>query len=121
MASDPTHGVRSSITLHMVVGIAIFSTTGVLIGLYLDHWGVVGGGAVLGALLGAGVGRLQANRFFISVLVGTVVGGLIGWRAGGVDVVPLMAGTGSAVGGFVGITIEMIRGSHRHEREKRAP
>jgi hypothetical protein len=35
--------------------------------------------------------------------------------------VPLMAGTGSAVGGFVGITIEMLRGSHRHERERRAP
>lgn len=121
MAPDSSHGVGSSITWHMMVGIAIFATTGVLIGLYLNHWGVVGGGAVLGALLGAGVGRLQAHRFFISVLVGTLMGGLIGWRAGGMDVVPLMAGTGSAIGGFVGITIEMIRGPHRHEREKRAP
>src|SRR3990172_6391139 len=105
MASDATHGVRSPITRHMMVGVAMFGTTGVLIGLYLDHWGVVAGGAVLGALLGAGVGRLQAHRFFISVLVGTVVGGLIGWRAGGMGAGPLMAGTGTARGGLVGVAV----------------
>ena len=50
-----------------------------------------------------------------------MIGALIGWRAGGPAVVPLMAGTGSAVGGFVGITIEMLTGHHQHDRERRAP
>jgi hypothetical protein len=105
----------------MPFGIGVFTVTGILIGLYLGSWEVVVGGAVFGAMLGAGVAKLGAHRFFFSVVAGTVLGGLIGWRAGGMDVVPLMAGTGSAVGGFIGITIEMLTGSHRHEREKRAP
>ena len=105
----------------MPFGVATFATTGVLIGLYLKSWPVVLGGAVFGAILGAGVAKLGARRFFYSVAAGTIVGGFVGWRAGGLDVVPLMAGTGSAVGGFVGITIEMLTGANRHEREKRVP
>jgi hypothetical protein len=103
------------------VGVAIFTATGVLVGLYLDHWGIVFGGAVFGALIGVALGKLGAHRFFISVAAGTLIGALVGWRAGGPAVVPLMAGTGGAVGGFLGITIEMLAGHHRHEREKRAP
>jgi len=105
----------------MPFGVATFMVTGVLIGLYLKSWPVALGGAVFGAMLGAGVAKLGARRFFYSVVAGTLLGGLVGWRAGGVDVVPLMAGTGSAVGGFVGITIEMLTGPRRGERERRAP
>lgn len=103
------------------VGVAIFSVTGVLVGLYLHHWATAVGGAVFGALIGLGLGKLGAHRFFISVAAGTVIGALVGWEAGGPSVVPLMAGTGSAVGGFVGITIEMLTGHHRNDWEKRAP
>lgn len=117
-----THdAVRPPSAWQIPIGVLIFTVTGVLIGLYLDHWGIVIGGAIFGALIGVGLGKLGAHRFFLSVAVGTVIGGLVGWRAGGTAVVPLMAGTGSAVGGFVGITIEMLTGHHRHEREKRAP
>lgn len=119
MTSPQTTSVTAA--WQIPVGIAIFAVTGILIGLYLRHWGVVIGGALLGGVLGAGIGTLGAHRFFYSVAAGTILGAWVGWRAGGVDVVPLMAGTGSAVGGFVGITIEMIWGTHRHEREKRAP
>ena len=121
MARRPPCRFLPPITSQMIVGALLFAMTGALIGFYLRSWSVVWGGSLFGVLLGAGVGTLGARRFFVSVAIGTVVGGLVGWRAGGVDVVPLMAGTGSAVGGFVGITIEMLRGSHRHEREKRAP
>jgi hypothetical protein len=103
------------------VGVAIFAITGMLVGLYLHHWATAVGGAVFGALIGLGLGKLGAHRFFISVAVGTVIGALVGWEAGGSSVVALMAGTGSAVGGFVGITIEMLAGHHRNDWEKRAP
>jgi hypothetical protein len=112
---------RSPAVWQVPVGIAIFTVTGVLVGLYLHHWATAVGGAVFGALIGLGLGKLGAHRFFISVAVGTLLGAFVGWRAGGAAVVPLMAGTGSAVGGFVGITIEMLTGQHRHEGEKRAP
>lgn len=103
------------------VGVAIFTVAGVLVGLYLHHWVTAVGGALFGALIGLGLGKLGAHRFFISVAVGTLLGAIVGWKAGGVEVVPLMAGTGSAVGGFVGITIEMLTGHRRNDWEKRAP
>lgn len=118
MTSPPSRRVSA---WQVPTGILIFTVTGILIGLYLHSWPVGIGGAVFGGMLGAGIGALGAHRFFFSVAIGTMFGALVGWRAGGMDVVPLMAGTGSAVGGFVGITIEMLRGQHRHEREKRAP
>ncbi len=121
MARRPPFRFPLPITSQTIVGALLLAMTGALIGFYLRSWPVVWGGSLFGVLLGAGVGALGAHRFFVSVAIGTVIGGLVGWRAGGVDVVPLMAGTGSAVGGFVGITVEMLRGSHRHEREKRAP
>lgn len=117
----PRDTARPPSTWQVPVGVSIFTATGVLVGLYLHHWATAVGGAVFGALIGLGLGKLGAHRFFLSVAVGTVIGALVGWRAGGVSVVPLMAGTGSAVGGFVGITIELLSGNHRHEREKRAP
>jgi hypothetical protein len=86
----------------------IFGVTGGLIGFYLNHWWVIGMGVILGCILGGFVGRLGARRFFISVLVGTLLGGLLGWLAGGTAVVPVTAGTGSAIGGFVGINVELF-------------
>jgi hypothetical protein len=118
---DAHDAVHPPSTWQVVVGVLIFAVTGVLVGLYLDHWGIVIGGAMFGALIGAGLGKLGAHRFFLSVAAGTVIGALVGWRAGGSAVVPLMTGTGSAVGGFVGITIELLVGAHRNQREYRAP
>jgi hypothetical protein len=118
---DTPDAVRPPSAWQIPVGVAIFTVTGVLVGLYLDHWGIGIGGAIFGALIGMGLGKLGAHRFFLSVAAGTVLGALVGWRAGGTAVIPLMAGTGSAVGGFVGITIEMLVGTHRNQRERRAP
>ncbi|MGH7273203.1 MAG: hypothetical protein ACREIQ_01925, partial [Nitrospiria bacterium] len=60
------------------------------------------------SVLGAFIAKLGARHFFLSVLVGTIVGGLLGWFAGGVEVIRLGAGTGGAIGGFVGINIELF-------------
>ncbi|MFZ5877600.1 MAG: hypothetical protein ACOYXU_14535 [Nitrospirota bacterium] len=113
--------VRAPSAWQIAVGVLMFAVTGVLVGLYLDHWGIVIGGAIFGALIGMGLGKLGAHRFFLSVAAGTLFGAWVGWRAGGTAVVPLMAGTGSAVGGFIGITIEMLVGARRDRREHRAP
>lgn len=99
--------------IDIVLGSVIFGITGALIGLYLNHWGVVSIGAVLGCVLGGFVGRLGARRFFWSVLAGTLLGGFLGWLAGGTEVIPVTAGTGSAIGGFVGINIELLIRAHR--------
>jgi hypothetical protein len=51
---------------------------------------------------------MGARRFLLSVLIGSAVGGLLGWYAGGAEVVRLGAGTGSAIGGFIGVNIELF-------------
>lgn len=94
--------------LDLLLGITIFGIAGALIGYYLSHAGIAAAGVVLGGVLGLFVARLGARRFFYSVLVWTLVGGVVGWFAGGEQVVPLMAGSGSAIGGFWGITLEML-------------
>jgi hypothetical protein len=94
--------------LDTITGIIIFGVAGALIGFYLNHWAIIWGGLILGCVLGGFISRLGARRFFMSVLVGTLLGGLLGWLAGGSGVVPVTAGTGSAIGGFIGINIELF-------------
>ncbi len=98
---------------------AIFAVTGALIGFYLDHAGVLWIGTLLGAALGAFIGRLGARRFFYSVLGGALVGGILGWLAGGVEVIPVTAGSGSAIGGFIGINIELFVRYYQEGKNRR--
>ena len=104
------------------LGVLIFATAGALIGVYLEHRVIGLAGVILGAVLGAFVAKLGARRFFYSVLAGTLIGGLIGWKAGGTLWVPMMAGTGSAIGGFIGINIELfVRAYRARSMEKKKP
>ena len=54
-------------------------TVGTLIGV------LMGGGFLpvavgLGILLGAGVGMFGGRRFFLSIFIGAILGGLLGWK-----------------------------------------
>lgn len=82
-------------------------TVGTLIG------GFMGGGYLpvaigLGVVLGAGVGVFGGRRFFASILIGTVMGGLLGWGLGGVQAMTVGAASGAAMGGFLGVWLSMI-------------
>ena len=63
--------------------------------------------AGLGVALGAVVGYLGGRRFLVSILVGTVLGGLLAWLIAGVEKVSFGAG-GAAMGGFFGVQISML-------------
>jgi len=58
--------------------------------------------------LGAGVGFFGGRRFFASIFVGTILGGLLAWGLGGVDAVTVGASSGAAMGGFLGVWISML-------------
>ena len=58
--------------------------------------------------LGAGVGFFGGRRFFLSIFVGTVFGGLLAWNLGGVDTITVGASSGAAMGGFLGVWISML-------------
>jgi uncharacterized membrane protein YedE/YeeE len=88
-------------------GIVVMGTVGALIGM------ILGGSSVpitvgLGVVLGAMVGFLGGRRFLLSILVGTVVGGMLAWVVAEFDKILYGAGAGAAMGGFLGVQISML-------------
>lgn len=106
----------------VLAGILILGTTGGLIGYHLGEGRVfiVLPSFILGALLGASVGILGGRIFFTSVIFFSVLVGYLGYRAGGWDVFEMTAGTGAAMGGFIGIFIENLIRQRRGSNENRA-
>lgn len=88
-------------------GVVVMGTVGGLIGT------ILGGSSVpiasgLGLVLGAVVGFLGGRRFLASILVGTVLGGLLAWLVAGFEKISFGAGAGAAMGGFLGVQISML-------------
>lgn len=88
-------------------GLVVMGTVGALIGF------VMGGGLMpvatgIGLALGGVVGLLGGRRFLVSILVGTVLGGLLAWLVAGADRIWVGAGAGAAMGGFLGVQVSML-------------
>lgn len=95
------------ITPDLVMGVIIMGMTGFVIGLNLGGLVLITMATLLGAILGGFVSMLGARRFFYSIIVGTVLGGALALILGGSYAFVIGVGTGGAVGGFVGINIEL--------------
>ena len=96
-----------STVFDVVFGIVVMGTVGALIGTFLGAAAIpVTSGA--GVLLGVVVGFLGGRRFLSSILVGTVLGGLLAWMIAGMEKVSFGAGAGAAMGGFLGVQISML-------------
>ncbi len=88
-------------------GTAVMGTVGALIGFIMGGWLMpvaIGVGFVLGGV----IGLLGGRRFLVSILVGTVLGGTLAWWVAGAERIWTGAGTGAAMGGFLGIQISML-------------
>ncbi len=83
--------------------------TGATIGFYLGGIVLIILGLLLGSTLGVAVAEIGARRFFLSVLVGLLVGSTVSLLLGQEGTLVILAGTGAAVGGFIGINIELLR------------
>jgi len=84
--------------------------TGGTIGFYLGGILLIFSGLFLGSVLGYAVAGFGARLFFVSVLVGFLMGALISMVIGRVeDAMVILAGSGAATGGFIGINIELLR------------
>jgi hypothetical protein len=99
--------VTASKVFDVILGILGLGTVGMLIGVFMgDGWLPVT--LVLGALLGAGVGFLGGRGFFLSIFIGTILGGLLALGLSGTEAVTVGAASGAAMGGFLGIWISML-------------
>lgn len=82
-------------------------TVGVIIGLLMG--GVFFYVAIgLGLALGFGIGLIGGRLFFIGILVGAVLGGALAWLVAGSHNITIGAGSGAAMGGFLGTWISML-------------
>lgn len=62
----------------------------------------------LGLVLGVGIGLIGGRRFFIGILVGAVLGGALAWLLAGAHNITIGAGSGAAMGGFLGTWVSML-------------
>jgi len=108
-----------------VFGALVMGTVGVLIGLLTGNQALpvtTGIGIAMGVVIGLFGGR----RFLVSILIGTVLGGLLAWFVAGVDKISFGAGAGAAMGGFLGVQSSMLldllaerkRATHTQDQER---
>lgn len=96
------------VTTDLVMGVTIMGITGCVIGSNLGGPVLITAATFLGIILGGFVSLLKARRFFLSILSGTIIGGLLALILGGPETVIIGAGSGGAMGGFIGINIELF-------------
>ena len=97
------------ITVDLVMGMIIMGTTGAVIGLNLGGPALTTAATLIGIVLGGFISMLGARRFFISVLAGTFIGGMLALWLGGPYAFIIGAGSGGAIGGFIGVNIDLFK------------
>lgn len=100
-------GIPTQKIVDIVLGVLVMGTVGTLIGLIMGSefmLPAIGIGLVMGGV----VGFLGGRRFLISILVGTVFGGLLAWVLAGPERISYGAGAGAAMGGFLGVQVSML-------------
>jgi hypothetical protein len=115
--------VQSGLTVHKIIdlllGAAVMGTVGTLIGLLMGHEALPAAAGV-GIALGAIVAILGGRRFLLSILIGTVAGGVLAWAVAGSEKISFGAGAGAAMGGFLGVQFSMILDLWAERRRSRA-
>ena len=88
-------------------GLAVMGTVGTLIGIIMGG-GLMPVAIIAGLAMGGVIGFLGGRRFLISILVGALLGGGLAWMVAGTERIWVGAGSGAAMGGFLGVQISML-------------
>jgi hypothetical protein len=93
--------------LDIPFGLAVMGTVGALIGTIMGG-GLMPVAILVGLAMGGVIGFLGGRRFLVSILIGSVLGGALAWLVAGTERISVGAGTGAAMGGFLGVQISML-------------
>jgi len=99
---------RARVTFDMVLGAAVFGIVGAAIGYYLNTTGSIFMAGAIGTVFGFMIGLLGGRRFFVSIICGALIGGALAALIAGRQAIPLGAGSGGAMGGFIGVQLGML-------------
>jgi len=91
---------------NIIFGITLMGGTGMLIGLVLHSYVLMGLAGGFGIIIGWLVGWLGGWRFLSIICLGVVLGAALGYTTGDRDVVIMAAGSGAAIAGFLGAQLE---------------
>ncbi len=105
---------------NIILGAGVLGTVGALIGISMG-FGFIPAAVIMGVMLGAGVGFFGGRRFFLSIFIGTILGGLLAWGLGGPEAVTVGASSGAAMGGFLGVWISMLLDLLEQRKESLPP
>ncbi|GJL66788.1 MAG: hypothetical protein NPIRA05_17590 [Nitrospirales bacterium] len=105
--------------IDVVIGTVVMGTVGTLIGLLMGG-GYLPVAVVIGITLGAGVGIFGGRRFFLSIFIGSILGGVLAWVLGGEEAVTVGAASGAAMGGFLGVQVSMILDARAERKQQLA-
>ena len=108
--------MTTSKIIDIFLGAVVLGTVGVLTGLSMGE-GFLPAALLIGMCLGAGVGFFGGRRFFLSIFIGTILGGVLAWYLGGVDAITVGASSGAAMGGFLGVWVSMLLDQLQQRKE----
>jgi hypothetical protein len=93
---------------NLVFGILLMGVTGLAMGWVVHSPMLMAGAGGLGAIIGGFVGWLGGRLYLMVICFGVLLGAYLGDLSGDRDILIMAAGTGGAIGGFLGNLIEMF-------------
>ncbi len=92
----------------LMFGIVLLGLTGVLIGVVTHSMWLSLVAGLLGVVVGGFLGWLGGRRYLITVCVGILIGAYFGYKSDDKDILIIAAGSGGAIGGFIGAQLELF-------------
>ena len=89
-------------------GALLMGTTGVLIGVVVDSKIAMVVVGLLGSLIGGLVGWVGGRVFLVIICFGVLMGAFLGYRTGDRDILIIASGTGGAIAGFMGAQMSLF-------------
>jgi hypothetical protein len=93
---------------NLVFGILLMGATGLAMGWVVHSPMLMTAAGGLGALIGGLIGWLGGRIYLLVICFGVLLGAYLGDLSGDRDILIMAAGTGGAIGGFLGNLVEMF-------------
>ncbi len=98
--------------LQSLPGVAVTGLCGGIIGHFMGGLIWIFSMAIAGSLLGMVIWRMGGQRFFILVVIGVFLGGMLALYLSGKNSFLLGAAAGGAIGGFLGVNLHLLWPRH---------
>jgi len=100
--------LRSKSKNDIIFGMLLLGATGVLIGVVVNSGLAIALAGLLGTLMGGLVGWLGGRTYLMIICFGVLLGAFLGYRTGDRDILIMASGSGGAIAGFFGAQVQLF-------------